>query len=89
MSSGTVSFIVWAAAMLAMLGVLVWVAKHHSRSRTIQQDAEDAASTCLPEIGKIATKKHKQRFGRAPTDAPSDDSAWYPEAKKKVIKASG
>jgi hypothetical protein len=88
MSSGNISFIAWAVAMLAMLGVLVWAARH-SRSRSIQQDTEDAASSCLPEIGKIATKKHQQRFGRAPTDAPSEDSAWYPETKKKVVKASG
>ena len=86
MSSGTISFIAWAVFMLSMLGFLVWAARH---SKSVQQETEDVASACLPEIGKIATKKHTQRFGRAPTDAPGEDSAWYPESKKKVVKASG
>lgn len=86
MSSGTISFIAWAIFMLSMLGFLVWAARH---GKNIQRETEDVASSCLPEIGKIAEKKHHQRFGRAATDAPGEDSAWYPESKKKIAKASG
>jgi hypothetical protein len=86
MSPGIISFIVWSAAMLCILGAFIWTARH---SKGVQQETEDMASACLPEIGKIAKKKHTQRFGRAPTDAPGEDSAWYPDTKKKVVKASG
>ena len=89
MSSGTISFIAWAVAMFGILAVLVYVARHGSHSRSIEREMEDVASTCLPEIGKIAAKKHHQRFGRAATDAPGDNESWYPEVKKKHVKASG
>lgn len=87
MNASTISFVAWAIFMLVMLGSIVWAAK---RSRLVQGEAEDAASACLPEIGGIAEKKHKARFGRAATDAPGGSTdgpdSWYPEAKKKVAK---
>ena len=86
MNSSTISFIAWAVFMLAMVGVLIYAARH---SRHAQEEAEDMASTALPEIGHIAEKKHKQRFGRASTSAPGTDDSWYPEVKKKSAKASG
>ena len=87
MSTSTISFIAWAVFMLAMLAALILAAR---RSKQVQADTEDAASSCLPEIGGIAVKKHQARFGRAPTDAPGDSqegpNSWYPEVKKKVAK---
>lgn len=85
MNSSTISFIAWAVFMFLMLGGLVWAAR---RSRGVDKGVEDVASKALPEIGEIAEKKHVERFGRAPTDAPgaNGSGSWYPEVKKKVAK---
>lgn len=87
MSSSNISFVAWGIFMLVMLASLIWTAR---RSRHVQEETEDAASACLPEIGGIAEKKHQAHFGRAATDAPgnSEDApeSWYPEVKKKVAK---
>jgi hypothetical protein len=87
MTTSAISFVAWAVFMLIALAAIVWTAK---KNRASQDNLEDAASACLPEIGKIAENKHKARFGRAATNAPgsSDDAppSWYPEAKRKVAK---
>jgi hypothetical protein len=85
MSASTISFIAWGAVMLAIL-VGMFVATR--RSKGVQDEAEDVASKALPEIGQIAEKKHVERFGRAPTNAPGSTGSWYPEAKGKVAKGS-
>ena len=85
MNTSTVSFIAWGATMLVILvGMLLAV----RRSKVVQDEAEDIASKALPEIGGIAVKKHHERFGCAPTDAPGANDSWYPEAKKKFAKRS-
>jgi len=85
MNSSTISFIAWSVIMAVTLVGLVIAAR---KSRSVQSQTEDVASRALPEIGEIAEKKHKQRFGRAPTNAPGASSecmsSWYPETKKKV-----
>lgn len=85
MNPSTVSFLVWTAFMIFVLGGLVWTAR---RSRVVQDKAEDVASKALPEIGGIAERQHIQRFGRAATDAPGTNGqgSWYPEVKKRVAK---
>lgn len=87
MSPSAISFLVWTLSMVLFMGVLVLIAR---RSRDVQSETEDIASKALPEIGEIAEKKHRQRFGRAPTNSPSSSESgkgsWYPEIKKKSVK---
>lgn len=87
MSSSAISFVIWSTFMVVMLVALVLTAR---RSRGVVSETEDVASRALPEIGGIAEKKHRQRFGRAATDAPGSTkngkSSWYPHAKKKLAK---
>lgn len=85
MSPSTISFIAWGLVMVAILISMVFATK---RSKGVQEETEDCASKALPEIGQIAEKKHVQRFGRAPTDAPGASGSWYPEVNKKVAKGS-
>lgn len=85
MSASTLSFIVWGAVMVAILVGMFFAAR---RSNGVQGETEDVASKALPEIGKVAEKKHEQRFGRAATNAPGASGSWYPEVKKKVAKGS-
>lgn len=85
MSIAAISFVGWAVVMVTIIVGLVIAAR---RSKGVQDEAEDIASRALPTIGEIAEKKHFERFGRAPTDAPGPHNSWYPEAKKKVAKAS-
>jgi len=86
MSFSLISFIAFAVAMLAIIVSLFFVGR---TSRGIQDKAEDVAAKALPEIGALAERKHKERFGSAPTDALGMSGCWYPEAKKKSLKASG
>jgi hypothetical protein len=85
MSPGAISFIGW---VVVLLGIVVGLLVAAKRSKMVQDEAEDIASKALPAIGQIAEKKHRERFGRAPTNAPGEKTSWYPEAKKKVAKAS-
>jgi hypothetical protein len=85
MSPSTISFIAWGLVMVTILVGMVFAAK---RSKGVQEVTEDCASKALPQIGQIAEKKHAQRFGRAPTDAPGASGSWYPEVNKKVAKGS-
>lgn len=76
MSFSTLSFLAWAFFMLALIvGLIVSV----RRGRNIETEAEDVASKALPEIGKIAEKKHKEKFGRPATSPES----WYPEDRRR------
>jgi len=85
MSASAISFFAWAAFLLVVLVGLAWTAR---RSRGVDQEVEEVASKALPEIGEIAEKRHMQRFGRAPTNAPGANGtgSWYPAAKKRVVK---
>lgn len=86
MSSSTLTFIAWAVFMVLVLAGFVWVAL---RGRGVQGKTEDVASKALPEIGAVAEKRHTQRFGRAPTNAPGSPSgsrSWYPEVNPKMKK---
>lgn len=82
MSANTISFIAWAFLMLAVLVAIIIAAK---KSKSVEDEAEEIASKALPVIGKIANKKHIDRFGRAPTSSV-DGESWYPENKKKFAK---
>lgn len=86
MSFSLISFIAFTVAMLSIVGSIFLVGR---KSRGIDANAEDVASKALPEIGALAERKHEERFGRAATDAPGADGSWYPEVKKKSVKASG
>ena len=68
-----------------MVFILVGMVVVGRRENRIQKEAEYTASRALPSIGKIAEKRHSQRFGRAATDAPGPVS-WYPEVSKKLTK---
>ena len=83
MSANVISFVVWAAFMLIALAAIIFTAR---RSKGVEDEAENVAAKALPEIGEIAEKKYKARFGRSPTEAPKGKDSWYPEAKKKVAK---
>jgi hypothetical protein len=80
-----ISFVAWGVVMVVVLVGMVFATK---RSKGVQDETEDIASKALPQIGGIAEKKHEQRFGRAPTNAPGSTGSWYPEVKKKVAKGS-
>lgn len=83
MTSSMLSFIAWSVAMLVVLAGMVFATR---RSRGVQSETEDVAAKALPEIGEIAEKKHRERFGRAATNAPGISGSWYPEVKKKNTK---
>ena len=85
MTFSTVSFVGWA---LFMIAVLVGLLVAGRRTNRVDEEVEDVASEALPDIGKIAEKRHLQRFGRAATDAPgaNGQGSWYPEVTKKLTK---
>ena len=70
------SFLVWAGVMVAAVLVLFLKLR---KSRTVDRNLERASESALNEIGKVAEKKYKQKYGRMPTSTGS----WYPEDKKK------
>jgi len=87
MSTSDISFIIWAAFMVAML---IGLAIASRRGKTRIQETEDVASKALPLIGHVAERTHSQRFGRAPTNLPVSNreakTSWYPPTKTRSAK---
>jgi hypothetical protein len=87
MNASIITFLVWAALMVAMV---IGLALASRRGRTRAQETEDVASEALPAIGRAAERTHSVRFGRAPTDVPGQsrekNSSWYPPTKTRAGK---
>lgn len=74
----TWSFAIWIALMVALVATYILMGRR--RTRHIDNQTEDVASTALPTIGEIAERQHSIRFGRPPTHTTS---SWYPPPAKK------
>lgn len=71
----SLSFLVWS---LLMLGVLLYAIVLARRARVIDSRLEKTASEVLPELGRIAARRHKKRFG---TSSDIEKTNWYPKEK--------
>ena len=67
-------FLAWVIVMV--VGILVLVFKLR-QSRTVDRKTEETSLTAINEIGRVAEKKHQEKFGRPPTNA----GAWHPKEK--------
>lgn len=84
MSISTLSFVAWA---LAMVVILIGMVVSLKRSKRFMDRVEKIASQALPEIGTIAEKKHRERFGSL-APRPGPNGSWYPKEKKLFAKKS-
>lgn len=69
-------FLAWVIVMV--LGILVLLFKLQE-SRGVDRRTEETSLTALKEIGRVATKKHQEKFGRPPTNV----DPWNPKEKEK------
>lgn len=68
-------FLFWSVLMVAVIVVLVFKLKG---SKVVDRKMEEDSLSAIKEIGRVAVKKHKKKFGRAPTAT----GAWDPEHKE-------
>lgn len=84
MNAFTLSFAIWAGFMLVMI-LGLWRATRRGRNRA--RETEDIASRILPELGLVAERSHKRRFGEGSVVAHSTET-WYPPTRQRAVKSS-
>lgn len=83
------SFILWA---ILFAGIWLGLFISAKKSRHIDAQSEEVASSALPAIGGIAERQHLRRYGRpvstTDTPGPPGRTTWYPPTKHRKRDAS-